>query len=238
MRGMMIAATAMLATGCNGVIGGAAVEASGVNGQRSFDAAGFDQVGLSGPFDVNVTVGGAASVRADGDTGLIDKMEVKVEGGKLSIGLQPGYTWSGDGARVTVQVSLPSLAAADIAGSGDMRVSAFQAQRFTGGIAGSGTLRLDELQADSATFDIAGSGDIEASGTAREAGIGIAGSGNARLANLQAERARVSIAGSGDAAIKATGTANIEIVGSGDVTVTGGARCEVSRVGSGDAHCG
>lgn len=238
--GLFALAAVALATACNAGLGaGETVQASGTDGQRNFAATGFDRVELAGPFDVQVAVGGAASVRAEGDTGLMDKMEVLVENGRLKIRLQNGYRWSSDGnRRVTVFVSAPTLAGADIAGSGDIRVSSLQTRSFEGSIAGSGNLRLEGLQAESAEFDIAGSGNVEASGSAREATVSIAGSGDARLGGLQSETARVSIAGSGNAELNARQTASGDIVGSGDVTVRGGARCDISRMGSGSVNCG
>ncbi len=238
-KGLFAAAVLLLVSACNNANFGAGtpVQPSGVAGQRNFEAGTFDRIELAGPFDVLVSVGGQPSVRAEGDTGLMERIEVRVEGGRLKIGLERGYNWSGDG-RVTVHVTAPSLVGADIAGSGDIRVSPVQSQRFAGSIAGSGNLILERLQAESVEFSVAGSGDVEVSGSAREARVDIAGSGNARLGGLQSETAEISIAGSGNAELRATGTAAVSIVGSGDVTVTGGARCEVSKVGSGDVRCG
>ena len=236
--GLFAAAALLLATACNAAMGGGTrVELSGVNGQRDFQAGGFDRVELAGPMNVQVNVGGQASVRAEGDTALIDKLDIRVEGGRLRIGLQDGYSWPEEASRIVVHVGTPTLAGANVAGSGDIRVSPVQGQSFAGSVAGSGNLVLDRLQVETAMFDVAGSGNVEAQGAALEARIGIAGSGNARLSNLEAGNARISVAGSGNAALRATGTAAVNIVGSGDVVITGGARCDVSRVGSGDVRC-
>ncbi len=240
MRARFLAAAAVMlaAAACNAAGGGQRVEASGVNGQRNFQVGSFDQVELAGPFDVVVSVGGPASVRAEGDTGLMDHMEVRVEDGRLRVGQRRGVSWSGNRGRVTVHVSAPSLRAAEISGSGDMRVGAVQAPRFAGSIAGSGNLLLERLQAETAEFSIAGSGGVRAAGQARQTKVDIAGSGNANLAGMQAEAAEVSIAGSGNADLRATGTASVSIMGSGNVNVTGGARCDVSKMGSGGVRCG
>lgn len=238
-KGIVVAAALLLASACNANFGsGTPVQTSGVSGQRTFDPGAFDRVELAGPFNVVVSVGGQPSVRAEGDTGLLERLDVRVEGGRLLVGLERGYSWNGDGDRVTVHVTTPSLAGADIAGSGDMRIGPVQTQRFAGGIAGSGNMVLERVQAEEVAFDIAGSGDIEAAGAARRASISIAGSGDVHIGALQAEGAEVSIAGSGNAEVNATGTAAVEIVGSGNVTVSGGARCQVSKMGSGEVRCG
>lgn len=239
MRSALLTGIAMLATAaCNNIVnGGTALHASGTNVQRGFAVGGFERVSLAGPYQVIVTVGGQPSVQAEGDSALLERTEILVENGRLRIKLQDGYSWSGDGS-ATIRVTAPSLTEADIAGSGDMRVGAFQTARFEGAVAGSGNLTLERVQAEEARFDIAGSGNIDARGSARDARVDIAGSGNAVLAGLEVQTARISIAGSGNADISASAAANVDIAGSGNATVTGGARCEVNTVGSGDVNCG
>lgn len=229
--------TALLAacnvTGTNARI----VEASGVQGARDFEVGQFEAVEVAGPHNVIVTVGGAPSVRAEGDTALLEHLDIRVEGGRLRVGTERNTNFRGNG-RVTIRVTAPSLRAASLAGSGDMQIGAFQAQRFQGDIAGSGNLIIQHLQADAAEFDIAGSGNIRAAGRVREAKVEIAGSGNADFPGLQAQDADVSIAGSGNANMHATGAARVSIMGSGNVSVAGGARCDVSKMGSGEVRCG
>lgn len=232
-----LAGAAMLA-GCN-VTGTDArvIETSGIAGARDFQVGQFETVSLAGSHNVIVTVGGAPSVRAEGDTAVLEHLDIRVEGGELRIGTQRGFRFRNPG-RVTVHVTTPTLRGAEIAGSGDMQVSALQTQRFQGEIAGSGNLTLQQLRAEVAEFDIAGSGNVRAAGQVREAKIEVMGSGNADLTALQAQDADVSIAGSGDARMHATGAARVSIMGSGNVTVAGGARCNVSKMGSGDVRCG
>lgn len=213
------------------------IEASGVQGARDFQVGQFETVALAGSHNVIVTVGGAPSVRAEGDTAALEHLDIRVEGGRLHIGTERGTRFRGSG-HVTVHVTTPSLRGAEIAGSGDMQVSALRAERFEGGIAGSGNLILQQIDAQVAEFEIAGSGNVRASGRVREAKIEVMGSGNAELPGLQAQDAEVSIAGSGNANMHATGTARVSIMGSGNVTVAGGARCDVSKMGSGEVRCG
>jgi Putative auto-transporter adhesin, head GIN domain len=214
---------------------------SGHAGRRDFQVGGFDRVELAGSHNVVVTVGGAPSAYAEGDTGLLERLEVKVENGVLRIGQKKGswsFGWSKNHGAVTVHVTAPSLRGAEVAGSGDMRIDKVQADAFAASIAGSGELELGSLTANSASFSIAGSGGVSASGTAESGDYSIAGSGDVRASGLQVKRARVSIAGSGNVEAKAMETADISIMGSGDAIISGPARCKVSKMGSGDARCG
>jgi hypothetical protein len=223
-----------LLAGCG--TGGSVAEATGSGGQRSFAVGDFRAIELAGPYQVNVTVGGTPSVRAEGDEKLLEILEIRVEEGRLLIGTKAG-SWNANG-RATVHVTTAALDSADVAGSGGMEIGAFRSSQFSGRLAGSGNLVLAQIESDSVRFDIAGSGSVRASGRAGQSELDIAGSGGADLTGLASQDAKVSIAGSGDAGLRASGTVNGAIVGSGNVTVTGGARCSIEKMGSGQVHCG
>ena len=215
--------------------------ASGQAGRRDFQVGAFDRVELAGSQNVIVKVGGAPSAYAEGDTGLLERLEVKVENGVLRIGQKKGkwsFGWSKDHAPITVHVSAPSLKGAEVAGSGDMKIDTVQGDEFAASIAGSGELEVASLRAKSTSFSIAGSGGVSAAGAAETTDISIAGSGDVRVGGLEVKRAKVSIAGSGNVEARAMETADISIMGSGDAVIAGTAKCNVSKMGSGDARCG
>jgi hypothetical protein len=220
---------------------GAASESKGERGSRDFAVGAFEKISLTGSPNVVVAVGGAPSVRAEGDVALLEKLEIKVENGILRIGYKKGnwsLGWSRDHGPVTVHVSAPSLTGAEVAGSGDIKIDKVEGGDFTGEIAGSGGIQLASLRARNASFSIAGSGGVTASGSAETADFEIAGSGDVHAGGLQVKRAKVSIAGSGNVEAKAVETADINIMGSGDAIISGGAKCSVSKMGSGDVRCG
>lgn len=236
MRGAILIPALMLGA-CS--VGGAS-ESKGQPGTRNFQVGAFDKISLTGSSNVVVTVGGAPSVRAEGDSEHLEKLEIKVENGVLQIGYKKGswsFGWRKDHGPVTVHVSAPSLRGAEIAGSGDMRIDRVQGEAFAAEIAGSGEMQVAALAARAASFSIAGNGDVSVAGRAETADISIAGNGDVRAGSLEVKRASVSIAGSGNVETRATETANVDIMGSGDVVVTGGAKCSVSKMGSGDVRC-
>ena len=238
MRGAILTTAVLVLGACS--MGGAS-ESKHQMGSRDFQVGAFDKVSLAGSPNVIVTVGGAPSVRAEGDTALLDKLEIEVVNGTLRIGYKKGnwsFGWSKDRGPVTIRVSAPSLTGAEIAGSGDMKIDKVTGGDFKGEIAGSGEIELGSLQARNASFAIAGSGGVTAAGRADTADFSIAGSGDVRAAGLEVKRAKVSIAGSGNVEAKAMETADISIMGSGDVVISGTAKCNVNKMGSGDARCG
>lgn len=239
MRIVFPAAALLLLSACGfGSSGGA--ESSGEDGERAFELADFDTVSLRGPDNAEVTIGDSFSVRAEGDTGLLDDLDIDVRRGTLRIGRDSGghFNWNGgDNGAVTVYVTLPALKEASVAGSGDMTVESAEADRFEGSIAGSGNLSIGRLAATSVEFDIAGSGNISAAGLAERIEINIAGSGNVAAEDLRAARLDVNIAGSGDIDAFATDRAEATLLGSGDVRVRGGASCSSNSLGSGELRC-
>ena len=240
MRTALILGSLLALGACNSSDAQEPEESAGPTIRRDYQVGGFDRIALAGRHDVIVTVGGPPSVRAEGDAKLIERLEIKVEGGELGIGSKE-KKWSmglkGHRGKVTIHVTVPALTGAQIAGSGDIRIDKVAGDSFKGGIGGSGTLQIGSLQVKDVQFAIGGSGDIRAAGTAQTANASIGGSGNLSLEQLEIRRANVSIAGSGDVRARATETAEISIVGSGNVTVSGGAKCTISKMGSGEARC-
>jgi hypothetical protein len=213
------------------------------NVRRDFQVGSFEKISLAGAHNVVVAVGGAPSVRAEGDKAEIDRLDIRVENGQLVIGTkrQEGWHWNFGGNHhhpVTIYVTAPALAAAAIGGSGDMKIDKVAGNDFNASIAGSGDMNVASIQVAQARFSIAGSGGITASGKAQKASISVAGSGDIVAGGLEVADATVSVMGSGDVTTHATQTADVSIMGSGDVTVTGTAKCSVHKMGSGDIRCG
>lgn len=211
--------------------------------QRSYNVGNFDRVEVAGPFEVTIHTGSAPSVSARGNEKLIDKLEVEVKGDTLHIRPHPRNSVFGFGigsvsGKGQIAITVPSLTAASLAGSGGISIDKVKGDRFEGQIAGSGDLKVDSVDVDSLTLGIAGSGGAHAlSGRASTAKYKIAGAGGVDASNIATDDLTVSIAGSGDVKAHATGTADVSIMGSGDVAVTGGAKCSVSKAGSGNVRC-
>lgn len=235
--GMAMAAAAVLAA-CNTARG---EENSGPTVNRAYQVGAFDRIEVAGPYDVTVTTGAGPSVSATGGEKDIEKMVVEVEGRTLKIHMKERKLNFGSRSNrdmVRLQVAVPSLSAAGIAGSGNIAVDKVAGDMFKGEVAGSGNLRLGEVQVKQLKMAIAGSGEIRADGgRVGAANYEIAGSGDIDSGAVVAETAAVSIAGSGNIRANATGAASVDIAGSGDVDLKGGARCTISKAGSGNVRC-
>ena len=209
--------------------------------QRDFAVGAFNKIEVAGPFDVTVTTGGKPAVHASGDSSLIDKMEVVVEGGALKIRPKKRdsmFNWSfGSHHAAKVTVSVPMLSEAAIAGSGGIAVDKITGDQFKGEIAGSGNLDVGSIDTGSLELSIAGSGGVKAVGKAKSATYEIAGSGDINAKGVVTETAKVSIAGSGNVVANATASSDVEVLGSGDVRMSGGGKCSIEKHGSGNVTC-
>ena len=207
--------------------------------ERSFPVGAFDRLALEGPPEVTVTTGRAVSVYATGDDAMLDKLDVRVEGGVLKIGRKRSvmnWDW-GSHTRTRFAISVPMLHGVDIAGSGAVTVDRVKAHDFAAAIAGSGSVRVTALDTDTSNFEISGSGTATAAGRCGTGSAKISGSGELKLAALKCASLSGSIAGSGSIDAFATQTATLAIMGSGDITLAGGARCTTSTAGSGKVRC-
>lgn len=216
---------------------GQAAQASGTGATRNFAASGFTGVELRGPDDVDVKTGQNFSVTAEGDSKVLDQLDIRVVDGALRVGRKDSKDrWFNSDHGARIHVVMPRLTAASVSGSGDLGVDRAEGD-FSGAVAGSGNLNIGELRANAADLSIAGSGDLNVAGNAAKLSASVAGSGDIDAVRLTATSADVSIAGSGNVRGTVKGPASVSIVGSGDVELGGGAKCTVSSVGSGEARC-
>lgn len=238
MRNAIILGSVLILSACDFSAGAREPGNSGPQARKEFAVGAFDRLAVAGSPDVVVTVGGAPSVRAEGSQKMIDRLDIRVENGALKIGTRKNNnSFIHRGGRLTIYVTAPSLTAAQVMGSGGIRIDKVEGQSFASAIAGSGELDIASLKVGEASFSIAGSGTVRAAGTAQSANVSVAGSGDAGLERLEARRAKVSVAGSGDVRARAMETAEISVRGSGDVTLSGTAKCTIDKAGSGDARC-
>lgn len=214
------------------------IAAQGTGDTRTYAVADFTEVDLRGADNVDVRVGPGFSVRADGDSEVLDHLKIEKVGNVLRIGRQRSSGWNWGGKHARISVTMPRLTATAIAGSGDIAVDQVQGQSFKGEGAGSGDLNVGRLTVDDARFDLAGSGSLKLAGTARSLSVSIAGSGDVDAGGLKASTADVSIAGSGSVRADVNGPAKVSIMGSGDVDLGPNAKCQTSKMGSGSIRCG
>jgi len=237
MRYLVLLALVPLAA-CS-VGGDAKTSPSGVNGSKTFAVDGFSAVEATGPDDVDVRVGSGFSVRAEGDTGIMARLEIVRNGDTLEIRRKSnsGFSWGGEKGQVKIYVTMPRITAASTTGSGDIAIDHVEGDAFKVDATGSGDLAIASMNVQRAEFSLTGSGSVSTGGTARTGSFSIAGSGDIDAARLSLTQADVDVMGSGNVSATVAGPAKVAVTGSGDVTLTGGAKCATSKTGSGSITC-
>lgn len=216
--------------------GSNAVQPSGKRVVRNYDLKDFTAVQLVGPDDVAVVHGADFAVRAEGDSAVLDLLEIKVSGNELQISRKSGYSVR-NGGDVKVTVTLPKLTAISSTGSGDMDVDRGEGD-FDAELTGAGDIRIGTLAAGQAKLSLTGAGDISVGGgSAQSLKASILGPGNIDAAGFTASSASVSITGPGDVRATVKGPAAVSIMGPGNAELGGGAQCTVNRLGPGEARC-
>jgi hypothetical protein len=189
-----------------------AVEGSGVEATQTRTVEPFERVRIEGSADAVVKIGGTQKVTIVGDDNLLEHVRTRVVDGTLEVGMESGSYQMRKGLRL--EISVPSLTGASVAGSGDLEVIGIDGESFD--------------------VSIAGSGDVEGAGRTQRLKVAIAGSGDAALFSLAARSADVAIAGSGQIDVSVSDELDAQILGSGSVRYRGEPRVERSIAGSGE----
>ena len=187
--------------------------------------------------------GNINSVELVGDPEILDKIETKVEGGKLSIGLKNEDSWFNwnwrdwnDNEKITAYVTMKNIDGVYVSGSGDLIAET----RLVGSdmelkVSGSGNLTA-EVEAEDVDASVSGSGDLTLKGKMRSMDSGISGSGKIYFSGDVLQTVETNISGSGR--FEASGSATeirSTISGSGRVAAADLVvdRCNVRISGSG-----
>ncbi len=177
---------------------GSRVRGSGLAATQARSLPAFSKVELAGSNNVIVTVGGRQSVTVHADSNLLRSVTTTVSSQTLVIGTTGSFTTE---SPMSVVVTVPSLTAATLSGSGTIAISGVHTAQLTLTLPGSGILR--------------------ASGTVTRLDVTLSGSGEALLTDLAASHVRATVAGSGMINVTATRSLYAEITGSGTISYRG-----------------
>ena len=184
---VVAAAIALLASG-----------SSGAAATQTRTVAGFTSLDLAASNNVTIIVGRPQSVVVHADSSLIDHVTTEVVAGTLVIGDTGSFNASGP---MSVDVSVPSLAALSLSGSGQISATGISTPQLT--------------------VTISGSGQLSAAGTATRLDVAINGDGKAQLSQLTARDVQAVVSGSGLIQVTATTSLDAAVPGSGTIIYSG-----------------
>ena len=185
---------------------------SGVPAVETRNVPAFHAVELAGANNVAIHVGGTQSVVVRADRNLIGRVTTEVHSGTLVVGNTAGSFQTK--APTGVEVTVPTLEALTLSGSGNIVV--------------------DGVDTDSLTVSLPGSGTLTANGTATKLDATVGGSGSVMFAGLTAQDVHAVVSGSGTIFVTATGSLDAAVPGSGSVIYAGSPQAVTKSVtGSG-----
>ncbi len=192
----------------------------------------FDKMDISGACTLIYTQGSSDSLRLEGDTKSLEKIEVSQDGSTLSIkfkksinifGVNNSYTND-----VRVYVSSSSLSEIEISGACDINMEQpvkFGDLKVTS--SGASTLKIKDITADNFKIHSSGASDIDIDkATLKSFKTRMSGAGDVDVNLNNTDKVDIQVSGAGDADLKLTdcGDVNVSISGAGSITVSGNAR--------------
>lgn len=148
------------------------MQGSGVAATQTRSVATFTAIDLAGSNKVTVVVGRPQSVVVHADSNLTGHVTARVVAGTLLIRTTGSFTTK---VPMSVEISMPSLAAVKLSGSGQLFANGINAPRLTAALSGSGALY--------------------ARGTVTRLNVTLGGAGQAQLSELTARDVHAVVTG-------------------------------------------
>jgi hypothetical protein len=177
---------------------------------RNYDLKDFDTVVVSMGVRTIITTGGAFSVRAEArDAQTLDRLDVNVVGGRLSIGFARNFMdflfngglvdmiLHGADFNVTAYVTLPTLNGAEVSSGGKVEASNVKSDRFRADASSGGQLTLLAMTGGDVRADVSSGARIEIEGTATDLDASASSGGSLRGDKLTSQRGRLEASSGG-----------------------------------------
>ena len=174
------------------------VRGSGVPATQARTVPSFEAIDLTGGSSIRVHVGTRQAVVVHADDNLINRVTTDVRDGVLVVSERGSFSTN---LPLSVDVTVSTLAAVRLIGSG--------------------TINVEGVTAQSLTAELLGSGLLTVSGTVHRLDATLAGSGNMQLGDLTARSVTATVPGSGRIVVHASHTLNASIPGNGEIVYSG-----------------
>ena len=212
------------------------VKGSGNVINKTRNVGSFEQIGVSGSFDVTLKKGDEGRIDIKIEDNLLPYLITEVSNGKLKIKWKNGTNISTNKG-VYVTVYYQSINAVGLSGSGDViSKDVIKSDNFEVSVSGSGDIEL-EVDTNHLHASVSGSGDVDLSGTTNEFDASVVGSGDIDAYGLISDKASLKISGSGGMNLTVKKELEARVSGSGDIKYKGNPKIEDIKVsGSGNVR--
>ncbi len=184
----------LLLVGCNGI----GIRGSGIVKDENRPVDSFDNIDISGMYDVRISVGNENSLRIYGDDNLLPLIKTEVEGNTL-------HVWSKKNIspRKKIKIEIVTESLETISSSGASRI------------------KLNDFKGEELNIEGSGAGSFHLSGETEYLRIELSGAVNLNADNLIADKVDVEISGASDADVYAKDELRAEISGVGNIEYSG-----------------
>ena len=197
----------------------------------------FKSIDVTGTVRVVYTQDTVCHVTAYGNEKAIEKYDVIVEDGDLTVTLKD---FSGKINRntpaMTVYVSAPTLKKLEVSGAGDVDLEnkVVQAESLSIKVKGAGDIDIDSLEVKDLDLEISGAGDVDINWMkAEDVSMEISGAGDLN-GTLIARDIEAEVSGAGDIDLNVDcRKVKADVKGAGDIILTG--KCKILQKSSGKA---
>jgi hypothetical protein len=195
---------------------------------------GYDEISVSGFFDVVLVSGKEGAIEINAEENLMQYIKIEVDGTMLKISTEKNINISTN-KEIVVTVPFEQISYVSLSGSGDIETkNTIEAPKFIAKLSGSGEMNLDVKSQEFET-NLSGSGDIELKGSADSFIAKISGSGDVNAFDLVTKKSNLTISGSGDMKVNCSENLYARISGSGNINYKGNPEIKDTKVsGSGD----
>jgi hypothetical protein len=196
--------------------------------------AGYDEINVSGFFDVVLVSGKEGAISIQGEENLLPYIKVEVEGNMLKIYTEKNVNISPN-KDIVLTIPFEQISFVSLSGSGDLKSkNTIVSSKFAAKLSGSGDLNLD-VKTTEFEVQISGSGDVVLTGASDSFTSKISGSGDVDAINLITKNANLTISGSGDMKVNCTKSLIARVSGSGNIEYKGDPETKDTKVsGSGE----
>jgi hypothetical protein len=192
------------------------IKGNGVLKTEKRETGNYDEIKITGFFDVVLLSGQEGNITIDADENLLQYVKIEMKNGVLSVFTEKNSNISTN-KKLLITIPFESLNAVSLVGSGNVTAkSKIKAKEFKATLSGSGNITLD-IEADKTEALVSGSGDLILRGKSDQLTTTLSGSGDIDAANLKSDNVNATVAGSGDITVYCTNNLKALVAGSGDI---------------------
>jgi hypothetical protein len=199
---------------------------------RTRTVGNFDQVTMSGNFEVYLTQGPAKDIVLEGQENVLADLKTTTRNNKLEIEFRSKRVKIDEPVRV--YLTTPNLTSFSVSGSNNVHgLNDWEVNNLDLSTSGSGSIDLAVRSTGTVESHISGSGEISLYGTANKHVLDKSGSGKLKAFDFETRITEVNTSGSGQGDVWATEQLKVNISGSGTVRYKGNPSVSASVSGSG-----